>query len=326
MTDTKKLEADRMNGAETGLPHRHERSLFSLDSPIRYFDQIADVYALADLQNTTGGRARRVRRARVMELFDKPGGRVLDVGCGPGVLVSSMLSRGCEFWGLDGSPRMIEQCNQDFGGRDRTHFVVGNATALPFEDGFFDAVTCLGVIDRIEEYALAVREMARVLKQDGTLIIAVGNLLSPAAFWRNYIYSPLVALVRPFYYGLLKKPRKPTLSPIANLQRASTYQKLVEARGCAATDIVYFNFDLLPAPLDEMYPDFAVSVADKAEGLRFGSLKWLGQAFLLKSKKLGAGLLQQGPQNPGEGRNESDEQQRTAPQIQDHLPGAYQRV
>ncbi len=102
-----------MNGAETGFPQRHERSVFSWDSPIRYFDQIADVYALADLQDTTGGRARRVRRARVMELFDKPGGRVLDVGCGPGVLVLSMLSRGCEVWGLDGSPQMIEQCNQE---------------------------------------------------------------------------------------------------------------------------------------------------------------------------------------------------------------------
>lgn len=304
LTDTKELEGNRMNNAETGFPRKHELSVFSWDSPIRYFDQIADVYALADLQNTTGGRARRVRRARVMELFDKPGGRVLDVGCGPGVLVPSMLNRGCEFWGLDGSPRMIEQCNQGFGGHDRTHFVVGNATALPFEDGFFDAVTCLGVIDRIEEYALAVGEMARVLKADGTLIIAVGNLLSPSAFWRNYIYSPLVALLRPFYYGLMKKPRKPTMPPIANLQRASTYQKLVEARGCAATDIVYFDFDVLPAPLDEMYPDFAVSVADKAERLRFGSLKWLGRAFLVKSKKRGTGLLQQGSQNPGEGRNE----------------------
>src|SRR5260370_35482455 len=101
------------------------------------------------------------------------------------------------------------------------------------------------------------------------------------------------------------------MAPIANLQRASTYQKLVEARGCAATDIVYFNFDVLPAPLDEMYPDFAVSVADKAEGMRFGSLKWLGQAFLLKSKKLGGGLLHKGPPKPGEGGDGGRETQKT---------------
>src|SRR5262249_14889150 len=88
--------------------------LFSWDSPVRYFDQIAHVYALADQQHTTGGRARRVRRARVMELFDKPGGRVLDVACGPGVLAQQMLDEGCDFWGVDGSQRMIEQCHKNF--------------------------------------------------------------------------------------------------------------------------------------------------------------------------------------------------------------------
>src|SRR5207253_1134943 len=115
---------------------------------------------------TTGGRARRVRRARVMELFDKPGGRILDVACGPGVLVSSMLDQGCQFWGVDGSRRMIEECHKNFAGCDQAHFTVGTATALPFPDKFFDAVTCLGVIDRVAKYPVALREMIRVLKED----------------------------------------------------------------------------------------------------------------------------------------------------------------
>jgi SAM-dependent methyltransferase len=221
-----------------------------------------------------------------MELFDKPGGRILDVACGPGVLVEQMLSRGCEFWGVDGSQRMIGQCYKNFPGRDGTHFAVSNATSLPFEDGFFDAVTCLGVIDRIQNYALAMQEMARVLKEDGTLIVAVGNLLSPGALWRNYFYSPLVALLRPMYYGLLRKPRKPAMSPVARLQLASTYRKVAVASGCVATDVVYFNFDLLPSPLNEWFPNLAVSTAEKAERLRFGCLKWLGQGFLLKAKKI----------------------------------------
>jgi SAM-dependent methyltransferase len=239
-----------------------------------------------------------------MELFDKPGGKVLDVGCGPGVLVSSMLTRGCKFWGIDGSQRMIEQCRQNFAQCEETHFVVGNAAALPFADGFFDAVTCLGVIDRIERYPLALQEMARVLKDNGTLIVAVGNLLSPGAFWRNYIYSPLVALLRPFYYGLLKRPQKPAMAPIARLQRPSTYKKLAAAVGCAATDVVHFNFDLLPSPLDEWFPNLAVAVAEKAEGLRFGNFRWLGQAFLLKAKKLRPAAHSVSPAQSGRRENE----------------------
>src|SRR5437870_4418487 len=115
-------------------PQLKKKTIFTWDSPIDYFDQIAHVYALADVQHTTGGRARRVRRARVMELFDKPGGRILDVACGPGVLVSSMLDQGCQFWGVDGSRRMIEECHKNFAGCDQAHFTVGTATALPFPD------------------------------------------------------------------------------------------------------------------------------------------------------------------------------------------------
>src|SRR5262249_57939013 len=120
---------------------------------------------------------------------------VLDVACGPGVLVQQMLGQGCEFWGIDGSKRMIEQCYNNFPDGHRTHFAVSDITGLPFPDGFFDAVTCLGIIDRITNYPLAMREMARVLKENGTLIVAVGNLLSPGAFWRSYIYNPLIALL-----------------------------------------------------------------------------------------------------------------------------------
>jgi ubiquinone/menaquinone biosynthesis C-methylase UbiE len=267
---------------------REQRSnrLFSWDSPVQYFDQVAATYASVDNQHTTGGRARRVRRARVMELFDMPGGRVLDVACGPGVLVEQMLNEGCEFWGVDASQRMIEECNKHFSDRRRTHFAVSDATSLPFDDGFFDAVTCLGIIDRIEDYELAVREMARVLRENGTFIIAVGNLLSPGAFWRNYIYSPAVALLRPVFYAIVRKPRKPAMSPVARLQRASAYRKLAVAAGCLPTDVVYFNFDLIPSPLNEWFPGISVAVAEKAEELRFGPLRWLGQGFLLKAKKL----------------------------------------
>jgi SAM-dependent methyltransferase len=181
---------------------------------------------------------------------------------------------------------MIEQCNKTFPDGHRTHFAVSDVTGLPFPDGFFDAVTCLRIIDRITNYPSPMREMARVLKENGTLIVAVGNLLSPGAFWRSYIYNPFIALLRPFYYGLLRKPRKPAMSPVARLPCAGTYRKLAALSGCVASNVVYFNFDLLPSPLNEWFPSLAVSLADKAEELRFGKLKWLGQGFLLKATNL----------------------------------------
>src|SRR5260370_31301008 len=56
-------------------------------------------------RETPGGFALRVRQRRVLELFDKAGGKVLDVGCGPAEVVQPLLSLGCQFWGVDPSPK-----------------------------------------------------------------------------------------------------------------------------------------------------------------------------------------------------------------------------
>jgi hypothetical protein len=57
------------------------------------------------------------------------------------------LNAGCEFWGVDGSPRMIAAGRRPFGGFARAHFAVADAMALPFADETFDGVLRIGVID-----------------------------------------------------------------------------------------------------------------------------------------------------------------------------------
>lgn len=213
---------------------------------------------------------------------------MLDVGCGPGIMVRELTGLGFEFWGVDASPRMVEECFRNFGTMDHVRFSVGNATCLDFSDDFFDVVICMGVIDHIRRYELATKEMIRVLRKDGTFIIAVPNLLSPSAFWRNYIFTSIVALLRPIYYGLTRKPQKPAMRSIARLHREPAYTRLVSAQGCEVTDVVYFNFNLFLSPLDEFFPGLAIWVADKAERLRFGKLKRLGAGFIVKAKKVDA--------------------------------------
>jgi ubiquinone/menaquinone biosynthesis C-methylase UbiE len=267
-----------------------------------YFDKVAASYFQRYYEKVPGGRAARVRQRRVLELLDKPGGKVLDVGCGPGIMVRELTSLGFEFWGVDASPGMIEQCYQNFGMIGHAHFSVGNATSLDFSDEFFDVVICMGVIDRIGEYALATKEMIRVLKRDGTFIIAVPNLLSPWAFWRGFIFNPTVALLRPVYYGLSRKPQKPAMRPFARLHRELAYTRLVAAQDCEITDVVYFNFNLLLSPLDEFFPGLAIWVADKAEWLRFGKLKKLGAGFIVKAKKVDAKVWKCGTETKPERR------------------------
>ena len=59
-----------------------------------------------------------------------------------------------------------------FLGEDRVSFEVASVESLPFEKGFFDHVVCFGAFPHFGDQPRALREMGRVLKRRGTLIIA----------------------------------------------------------------------------------------------------------------------------------------------------------
>src|SRR3569833_878938 len=58
-------------------------------------------------------------------------------------------------------------------------FLGGDVCALPFQDNSFDLIYSMGTIEHFPEYAVAVREMFRVLKPGGTAIVGVPNKLDP---------------------------------------------------------------------------------------------------------------------------------------------------
>jgi SAM-dependent methyltransferase len=97
----------------------------------------------------------------------------LDVGCGEGRFCRALRQRGIEAIGIDPTPALVEEARRrDAHGR----YQIGKAESLAFEDQMFDlVVSCLTLID-IADFRAAIREMARVLKIGGSLLIA--NLTS----------------------------------------------------------------------------------------------------------------------------------------------------
>jgi len=118
---------------------------------IPFFDANVQQYLAVYTADSLGGYVLRVRRARVLELLGGLTGRVLDVGCGPGAMTQEILDAGCEFWGVDGSPRMIAEGRRRFGASTRAHFAIADGEALPFPNSTFDGVLCVGVIDRVPQ-------------------------------------------------------------------------------------------------------------------------------------------------------------------------------
>jgi ubiquinone/menaquinone biosynthesis C-methylase UbiE len=95
------------------------------------------------------------------------GKRVLDVGCGDGALTEKLAKLGAEVIGIDANPDMIAAAMHRNAGR----YLVADASALPFEDDTFDAVTAMTVLCVCDDPKILVGEMARVLKPGGHLMI-----------------------------------------------------------------------------------------------------------------------------------------------------------
>ncbi len=249
-----------------------------------FLGEKADEYARAYTEETPGGFALRVRRKRVLELFDKAGGRVLDVGCGPAEMVQPLLRLDCEFWGLDPSPRMIEICRARCGETKETHFAVGEAGRLNFPNNFFDAVLCMGVIDGLKNFGEVIDEMLRVLKPGGTIIITFANRQSPYAQWKKYVFYPALTLARRIMHAGTNN------DPILIQRRLFTPKEaseLLAAAGADARRVVGYFYNILLSPLDEIWPAATLWVNKKLEEARDGEPDWLAAGFILKARKQG---------------------------------------
>lgn len=251
---------------------------------VEFFDSIAqDYYGLYD-EKTPGGYAFVLRRQRVLRLFDKPGGKVLDVGCGSGIMVESLTALDCEYWGIDPAEKMIADGQKRFAGMSNVHLAVGSAEKLDFPDNHFDAVLCMGVLERVPDDKNALAEMVRVLKPGGTLMVTVPNKFSPYFLWRDYVFYPVVSLLRPFYFKIRGWKRRPVI-PGHRMYSAKGFAATVTKLNCQVTDMVYMGFNLLLPPLDMFFPGTAVTVMKKGRALGNSKLRFLAGGLILKGRK-----------------------------------------
>jgi len=104
-----------------------------------------------------------------------PGERILDVGCGSGVVTREIArrvgNRGLAV-GVDPSPALLavaREVAKESGVGDCVEFHEGNALRLPFPDRSFDAVVCVTVLSHVPRGEAAIPELVRVLRPGGRL-------------------------------------------------------------------------------------------------------------------------------------------------------------
>jgi demethylmenaquinone methyltransferase/2-methoxy-6-polyprenyl-1,4-benzoquinol methylase len=130
------------------------------------FDRIAPVY---DAMNRlmTAGLDQRWRR-EAAEAVVRPGDKVLDSCCGTGDLAIAAAQAGGKVTGLDFSKPMLERARRK---APELEWVEGDALALSFADGSFDAATVGFGVRNLSELDRGLRELRRVLRPGGRLAI-----------------------------------------------------------------------------------------------------------------------------------------------------------
>jgi len=116
-----------------------------------------------------------LQRQRTLELIAPVRGeRIVDVGCGPGLLtmpLSAAVGDGGSVTGIDSSAAMIDLAKKRCADLHNVELVEGNATSLAIDGESVDVICCTQVLLYVADYEKAIAEMYRALKPGGRVVI-----------------------------------------------------------------------------------------------------------------------------------------------------------
>jgi demethylmenaquinone methyltransferase/2-methoxy-6-polyprenyl-1,4-benzoquinol methylase len=156
------------------------------------FDTVAKRYDLTnDLM--TAGIQRSWRRSMVAAVDPQRGDLVLDLAAGTGCSSEPFFARGATAVPCDFSVGMLQQGRKD---RPSLPFVAGDGTRLPFLDDTFDAVTISYGLRNFVDPVAGLREMLRVTRPGGRLVVCEFSRPTNGAFRTVYLDGFMRALPR----------------------------------------------------------------------------------------------------------------------------------
>jgi demethylmenaquinone methyltransferase/2-methoxy-6-polyprenyl-1,4-benzoquinol methylase len=134
------------------------------------FDQVAAGYDRTNTVMTFGNDA-LWRAATTRAVAPKRGERILDLAAGTASSSASLAGSGAQVVAADFSPGMLAEGRKRHGHLPNITFVEADATALPFGDDEFDAVTMSYGLRNVQQPKKALAELFRVTKPGGRIVI-----------------------------------------------------------------------------------------------------------------------------------------------------------
>ena len=167
-----------MKGAMTtqsDRPREGARDSFLPDGFAAWNEEMVERYDIERYYDRAHPIVRWLERRRLEALLGlaghQPGERVLEVGCGAGHVLERF--DGAIHTGIDLSANMLERTRRRLG--DAVELARSSADMLPFPDGTFDVVLCTEVLEHTPDPAAVIRELVRVARPDGRVVVSIPN-------------------------------------------------------------------------------------------------------------------------------------------------------
>src|SRR3989344_1375736 len=159
----------------------------------------ADHYARSIKENPLHKFWHTRRFEEIGKMIEPSRGRILDIGSADGTFTKIIIdkSKANKVVGIDVLERSVSYAKRRFARSKVVSFRVADAHSLPFPDKSFDAVFCLETLEHVEDPLRVAKEMHRVLKDDGYVVVLVPNenllfrigwafwLLGPGKIWKG---------------------------------------------------------------------------------------------------------------------------------------------
>jgi len=122
----------------------------------------------------------------------KDGERILDIGCGEGRHSwEACKTANCLVYALDIEVEGLNKARETLQAMDKEGeckgswvLIKGDTTRLPFKEAAFDKIVCSEVLEHVPDDQQAIKEMVRVLKDDGIIAISVPTYFTEAICWK----------------------------------------------------------------------------------------------------------------------------------------------
>lgn len=148
-----------------------------------YWDIRSESYSKQNIAELHCFKREAWRKLILENATDKPQLKILDVGTGPGFFAINLALSGHDITAVDCTQAMLDKALENashYGASIK--FKQANGDELPFEDGTFDLIVSRNVVWNLQDPKKALKEWARVLKEDGRLIYFDAN-------WYLYLFD-----------------------------------------------------------------------------------------------------------------------------------------